>query len=1058
MDNDLSVKGTSKEFSDNKGKSNLISTPVTGIVKSNIDATRTGKIKVYINKYKGSNQDDPNNWVPVSYLSPFFGYTPNTGSKDANGTYMGNPNSYGFWATPPDIGTEVMCVFENGDPNFGYYIGSVVKPGINHMVPAIGASDSIIANAGEAESYGGATRLPVSEFNNANSGQTDTPLLSNQPRPIHSYQAAILNKQGLIRDPDRGTIGSSSNRESPSRVFGMSTPGRPIYEGGYDDASIGAAIKDTSIPDKNFKVTGRVGGHSIVMDDGDLEGKDQLVRFRTATGHMIMMSDTAQTLFIIHANGQSYVELGKEGTIDLYSTNSVNIRTHGDLNLHADNNINIHAEKDLNIHADNIKMETNKEVSQLVGTNLKQHVKGNSTLKVDGQLAMEAKGNAGLKAGGNNFINGAKVNLNTGSMPLAADAVTALPKVAHPDTLFDAKKGYATAPGKLSSITSRAPAHAPWANAGKGVDVKTNLSASANLPAAAPAAVASANSFAPSAPPAPTSPTLTATVPPVQAASPTMDKNTTNALVSQMAVNAATGDAKEAVAATAGVVTTEDGKKVASIGPLGLTPAALAAAGSIKPGTENAIQKALDSGKSLEQAIPPNFFTGKDGVSNLSDLVNSKTAQTGAAVSLLAKGEAALKSANIISGKESLTQTGGLILSAATKGVDATVDFMKNVTGTGLSGLTGKLGLDASKIPNPLGGSIGNLISGGNFASSLADKTMGGLSLPTSLDSAKSSAAKAFDSVVSAFKPFKAGVPVSLIEEKVKAESITNAAVSFATTAAVTSALGPAAGLVPQSLLNKVSGDVSSMSLTSIIDGAKSAGSSLMDKVKSGSSLLGDATKSVDGIPVFKLSDTMKAVEVTSATAGLPGGLSSISNVVDSNTLTSSIPGVGGIKTSMNNVLGSISKGVTPELLSSVKSTLMKQGGLVGLAAAGLDPAMASKLKSSIASLGSGGGSDIKLPTAAVTGFDAGEMATQAKALLGDPKIPALNFGSAPPADDAQSMLARIKARNAALDATMAKQKAYEESLAKTGSRIDPATAAAFAEWKQSIADMDKLG
>ena len=110
-------------------------------------------------------------------------------------------------------------------------------------------------------------------------------------------------------------------------LFGISTPGRPIYEGGYDDTTIADAVKDDSIPDKNFKVVGRRGGHSVVLDDGDIAGKDQLMRFRTSSGHMIMMNDSIQSLFIIHANGQSYIELGREGTIDMYSTNSVNIRT-----------------------------------------------------------------------------------------------------------------------------------------------------------------------------------------------------------------------------------------------------------------------------------------------------------------------------------------------------------------------------------------------------------------------------------------------------------------------------------------------------------------------------------------------------------------------------------------------------------------------------------------------------------------------------------------------------------------------------------------------------------
>ena len=36
-------------------------------------------------------------------------------------------------------------------------------------------------------------------------------------------------KQGLVQDNVRGTTSSSARRESPSAVFGISTPGRVRY-------------------------------------------------------------------------------------------------------------------------------------------------------------------------------------------------------------------------------------------------------------------------------------------------------------------------------------------------------------------------------------------------------------------------------------------------------------------------------------------------------------------------------------------------------------------------------------------------------------------------------------------------------------------------------------------------------------------------------------------------------------------------------------------------------------------------------------------------------------
>ena len=49
--------------------------PYIGIVKNNLDPTRSGRLQVYIPDL-GGPQDEPNNWRTVSYASPFQGYTP----------------------------------------------------------------------------------------------------------------------------------------------------------------------------------------------------------------------------------------------------------------------------------------------------------------------------------------------------------------------------------------------------------------------------------------------------------------------------------------------------------------------------------------------------------------------------------------------------------------------------------------------------------------------------------------------------------------------------------------------------------------------------------------------------------------------------------------------------------------------------------------------------------------------------------------------------------------------------------------------------------------------
>jgi hypothetical protein len=955
----VKLRGTFKAYQDDRGGASLIPHPVIGIVRNNVDPMHSGKIQVYINRLNSAEDDNPAYWTTVSYMSPFFGYTPNTGSPDSDGKYINNPNSYGFWATPPDIGTQVVCIFVNGDPNFGYYIGGIPIEGLIHMTPAVGASSNVIPNTGEADGYGGATRLPVSEYNNANTKQNNSPVLTDQPRPVHSWQAAILNKQGLIRDPDRGAISSSGQRESPSRVFGMSTPGRPIYQGGYTDETIGNAVKQQDIPDNNFKVVGRRGGHTLVMDDGDLQGRDQLLRLRTSTGHMIMMNDYAQTLFIIHANGQSYIELGKEGTIDMYSTNSVNIRTQGDLNLHADNNININAAKDLNISATNVNVESLEATNQFVGSTFKQYTMGSHTVKVDEKMSFQSAGDSMIKSGGTNYLKGGpNVHLNTGESSLSPEKVKQLPVVAHTDTLYSNSKGYAPAPGKLASIVSRAPAHSPWANANQGVDVKTDIGADSNLPSDPSAALQQVNSSLESvSPEGLTSAALAASVPGVGAALGGMSAATGSAMLSQMALTAANGPAAAAIARTAGVVATA-GVTTAALGSLGVNPSQLVAAGNLKPGADVAINAALQSGKTLAQAMPPNVWTGKDGVNSVAGFINNTQAQTSVASRLLNQSKSALESLGMISKTNSPTQTAGIMLSATTVGLGATLQFAQNAmsptsdlskVATGdisnlknnLTGAIGKLGTQA----NDIGGSVKNAMASGNFAANLADKALGALGGIKIGDSLKGIAAGAFAKITGGFKALTANKPQNLAT-----------AGSEGADADLTAALKEAAGAGIPGIPNIPGG---AGAVTNVVSGLPGASNASV-----GTAGVNQALQSVTG--------------------SIPNGIPSLGPQLQNQL----------IQAGTTAALASV--GINPATLSLAKNALSIAGkmNLTSMATGGLPGGAAADLQGALASLGSGGSVSVKAPTVAKDSFNFQSILGQSKTLLGDPKIPPLNFGA----------------------------------------------------------------
>jgi hypothetical protein len=817
MQNIVKTTGTIKASTPNSGGANPRLAPVFGVVKNNIDPNRMGKLQVYIADFGSNDPNDQSSWCTVSYMSPFYGFVRPTSGETGFGDYVSNPSSYGVWNSPPDIGTTVVCIFINGDLNYGFYIGCVPEPDALHMVPAIGASDNIIANTeGEANGYGGATRLPVTNINTNNKGIADSNNFLNQPKPIHSYVSAIMNQQGLIRDALRGPISSSSQRESPSRVgWGISTPGRPIYEGGYTDETIASAASEGANPNK-LRVISRRGGHSIVMDDGDLIGRDQLIRIRSAAGHQILLSDDGQTLFIVHSNGQSYIELGKEGTIDMYSTNSFNVRTQGDINLHADNNISINAAKQFNLYADEININSNKNTNQIVGQNHSIYSKGTFTYKIDGSMSMFSKAEASYASSSTMFVNGSIINLNTGSTSVVPQIVQPISFVAHTDTLYDKTKGYAAAPGKLISITSRAPAHMPWANAGQGVDVRTSSDAATELPSVPSTAVENINNESANISDSnPVTSDIISSVPPVKNISKTLDSNVTAGLLGAVSKNAASGLASFVVKNGAGIIPTSQGN-IVSVGKFAFNPSQLEKAGIIKPGSSALVNSLVNSGKTLKDAMPANIFTGKNGVSSLEKLVKSKELQIETQIDLMKKSETDLKNSGVIKGNEDGASIAGLVLATSSSGITNVVNAVKNSSEFGSPAKPNKL---LNKISGVLD-SVKNAIKTGNSAAKVANNINGPYgSVADAANSAdpaqktKNASASAFGAILSSFKPLKVGVPQNLtqIANKQNAENVSKATGDDKTAQAALQAVGQVTGIPIKQISNYVK-DISNAS------------------------------------------------------------------------------------------------------------------------------------------------------------------------------------------------------------------------------------------------------
>lgn len=1077
--------GPLKKNQPGAGIASVSPVPILCTVMSSNDPTFQGILQVFPSEQLNpSAWINPSLWLKVNRLASYAGQTAPEGGKDDFGAYAGNPSAYGQWNSPPDKETQVVCFWVGGDLNYGFYIGTAPKPETLGMIPAIGSSTNVILNDGEAESYGGAACLPTASLNTNNPDLTDSVDYLINPRPVHSYVASIMQQQGVIRDKYRGPISSSATREASSRVgWGVSTPGRPIYQGGLTDEDIASNL---DLDPADFKIVTRRGGHSLVMDDGDIIGRDQLIRLRTALGHQILMSDDGQMLSILHSNGQSYIELGKEGTVDIFSTNSVNVRTQGDLNLHADETLNLSA-KNININSsENTVLNADKAFSQRVGEDYSLYTLQNLKMKADAAFAVQAVGQVGIKSDAEIFNEGAKIHLNDGAASLTPEVVESIDVIMHPDTLFDDTKGWAAALAKLPSITSRAPAHMPWMNANQGADVEVNPDAEAQLPASPSTSLTSINDniddLGGDVPVV--NPSAASNIPEVSAISNALDKNTTTTLLAGVASKALTDSVVGG--AVASLTNAVDGVKSSAssltLGTFGQTPSQLAAGGILKPGADTLVNTLISSDvggsavNALKGAVPSNVlpdstFTGKGGVSSVSQYVSSDSAQAKGVVQTLQKGQTALQNAGAVTGKEAASGLGtavsGVLSSASDSGnLGKNVSQVSNIVGKATSGAVDDFTSQGKDVLTSMKSGaksvLSSQLSGGLGGITKALDTISKADLPgigSVLDTNIGPSASSFKAITASFGKLEAGVPQDLsaiagaAAAAIAGASEGMSSADLANPASITDAL---ASKVGAGAIEGIFGDATSavtggvQAIASGATNAKVAGaiSNAVSDVKSISSSattlaqqgqLQDAATKVQRGATATISST-----VASGVSNLPGGQKLGESVVNNATgavnaiadglssVTSSLADIGAKAFEGTDVGGLVAKGES--LLGDVKGL----GDITSNLSKSLSAGAEAALKSALSSLTAGGGSTIKLPVVAINTFDRSTITSLINNVLGNDIIPRPNLLGEIPAGALtafasltalrKELTADIKKTNAMSDDVATKQRAVFEA------------------------------
>jgi zinc D-Ala-D-Ala carboxypeptidase len=362
-----------------------------GIVVNNEDPERKGRIKVHIMKFYGTAPagvdpgpaTDGSEWKGAMWCRQMIPFGGTTNPAAGPGGGLGQ-SAYGMHGSPPDTGNEVLVAF-GGDTHSGIVIG--VLPDLERGRGIAGA---------------GLTRMTADGVTTV-AQEVPATATSTEQLPIAHPLAEVLVTQGLDKDRIRGQNFSSPARDPSPRTMGMTSPV----------------------------------GHSFTMDDGDLEDGDNLgMRIRTAGGAQILMDDTNGMTYINNREGNVWIEMNRNGDLDIYAASSINYHTQGDFNLHCGGSFNLQTGRDINMKAlgaQGISLEASG---------------GSFNMKCASNMNLQSDSNGNIRVAGNYRETAARIDMN-GAPAGAANT----PSI----------KQHAGNTGVTSSIVGRVPEAEPWA-------------------------------------------------------------------------------------------------------------------------------------------------------------------------------------------------------------------------------------------------------------------------------------------------------------------------------------------------------------------------------------------------------------------------------------------------------------------------------------------------------------------------------------------------------------------------------------------------------------------
>lgn len=362
----------------------------TGIVVDTNDPMEIGRVRVCCPAW--GDDPDPANmnvnnlpWARV--MSPFGGFV-NQGFR-ANGTEIEGETSYGMHSSTK-VGAEAVVTLINGDRATRLVTGFVRDDGSANTLPH-----------GRYKVNGSAIEGPFTVDD-----KPIEPLFSNAKAAFTNAQFADGNPHGSFEwvsrgaDFSAGAHGAETSRsiqtshdddgvertEADGRTY-KTTQGSSTNRMG-DKKEISGERDASNDPSTHCWVS--PGFHAMSMDD---RMGNTRMKFRSSTGHQILLDDTNERIYVSTNQGNCWFEMDSSGNMDVYSGLRLNIFSAKDMNLTT--------AEDFRVSAKNIHMKASNEFR----------------LTATADIGVHSNANIRMGAGASYYAQaGADIHLNNGAI------------------------------------------------------------------------------------------------------------------------------------------------------------------------------------------------------------------------------------------------------------------------------------------------------------------------------------------------------------------------------------------------------------------------------------------------------------------------------------------------------------------------------------------------------------------------------------------------------------------------------------------------------------------